>query len=204
MKFKPTIFDPNVGQMKAIVKESKKVTLRGEPLTATPKEYNEIKDTRKALVKARTAITKIGKREREDAIKYQREVIAYERSLIAITAPEEKRLKDLEESIKSARLWEVRKEAMVSRLERLEQIGDDIVIPAEEIVVMSSVEFEAYYNERVGNYNNEMRKELIARKATKEFQEWLDGFGYNDDDYLLVNNTESTTIYKKLATYKHD
>ncbi len=45
-----------------------------------------------ALVKARTAITKIGKEAREDAAKFGKAVIAEENALIAITSPEEARL----------------------------------------------------------------------------------------------------------------
>lgn len=57
--------------------------------------YELVNTKRKELKNARVQITKIGKSLRDNAIKFQREVIAREKEFVGIVAPVEKKLEDM-------------------------------------------------------------------------------------------------------------
>ena len=87
-------FDPTVAELTAMVAKTKK-------LKATDLEDKAqlaiVKENRIVLKKARVQIEKRGKELREDALKFQRAVIAKEKELIAIIEPEEDRLEAIEQ-----------------------------------------------------------------------------------------------------------
>ena len=150
-------FDPTIEQLNELVVVSKKVT------DLSPIE--EVKQARIQLKTARVAITKKGKELRDDAIKFQKAVIAKEKELVAIIEPEEDRLSEIEEVVKQAKLREERVALLPIRHDQLNKIGDSVIITDDELLGMDSDSFTAYYNARVATKNESDRLALEAQQA---------------------------------------
>lgn len=191
MKFKPSIFDPGKARLITIKNEVAKVQV--DPKKATKEDYELVVDTRKKLVKVRTSLAKIGKSEREQALKYQRDVIAYERELTSVLAPEEARIKKLEDDIKLERLREVRKDAIKELLVKLKKLGDGVEITEEELLLMDTNTFDNYYAQRVAAWHDKQEE----MKREQAFQDFLKSHDYNEDTDIV----QGDTLYRKVATY---
>lgn len=150
-------FDPTVEQLNELVVVSKKVT------NLSPIE--EVKKARIQLKTARVAITKKGKELRDDAIKFQKAVIAKEKELVAIIEPEEERLSEIEEVVKQAKLRDERVALLPIRYDQLSKIGDDVQVTDAELLDMDSDSFTTYYNARVATKNESDRLALEAQQA---------------------------------------
>src|SRR5690606_33529836 len=121
-EFKPEIFDPNKEQLRAIAAEVANIT--ADPEKITKEELEVVNATKNKLVKARTRIQAVGKAHREGAVKFQKDVIAYEKEMIEIIAPEEKRLKDIEAGAKEFAMRQEREKTLPEFIEKLRSIGD--------------------------------------------------------------------------------
>ena len=170
MKLDITIFNPNKANLEAIVNEVKDIT--ADPKSITPQELTTIKDTKNKLVKARTMIQRTGKETREEALKYQKDVIAYEKELIGIIEPQETRLKTIITDVADYHLRKERRKHLADNKARLTSIGDDITIMDKEILAMDTTEFDAYYNQRladkIASDNAIKEKEAELQKAREE------------------------------------
>lgn len=150
-------FDPNVETLNALVGESVSI------VTVDINDPTQIEVVKKARIKlrdARVLIEKTGKSYRDDAIKYQRDVLEKERSLIAIIEPEELRLKAFEEESKKQKELAIRREQLPARKERLATLGFEVGISITEhdILNMDSVHFETRVNELVAAKNAEQKR----------------------------------------------
>ncbi|MEE9409678.1 MAG: hypothetical protein V3V41_01995 [Candidatus Heimdallarchaeota archaeon] len=144
--FSPEVFDPNKKTLEAIKAKVSEVT--ADPKTITKEELVLISSTRKDLMKARTGIKEIGKREREVSNKYSKDVIAYEKELIEIIEPEEKRLKAIEDDAKTYALREARREELPAMKEKLTSISGEMPkVTDEELLDMDTTQFQELYND---------------------------------------------------------
>lgn len=145
--FDIAIFDPNEESLQQIVNQVKEVN--ADPTKITKDELALVHETEQKLVKARISIKKIGKEVRDEAIKFQKDVIAYEKKLVGIIEPEELRLKDIKQEARTYALREQRKDTLPLYKERLESIGDDVQITDDQLLDMDPTQFEVYYTERL-------------------------------------------------------
>jgi len=160
-------FDPTVAELNAMIQITKNITatdLKDKGQMAV------VRENRIALKTARVRITKIGKELREDAVNFQKAVLVKEKELIGIIEPEEIRLADIEAQAISQAILEERLEKLPSRKERLSLVK---IYPTDEILLdMDSTQFENYYNEKVADYNENVRIE--TENAQREAQEKID------------------------------
>jgi hypothetical protein len=153
-------FSPAKAELHALVEKAQLVTKDSSPA--------EVHEMRSLLRSTRTGITKTGKAMREDAIKFQKDVIAKEKELVGIIESEEERIAAIEDDMERARLREERKAVLPQRKERLEAIGDGIFETDDHILDMDGPEFEGYCNLRMANKNEGDRLTLEAEKRKVE------------------------------------
>lgn len=153
-------FDPNVAELTKIAEEAKKV---GESST-----LKEIKEMRLSLGKARIVITKKGKEMREDALKFQKDVIAKERELIGIIEPEEVRLKSIEEQA-ALTVEMIRRKALIPI--RRQMIGELAKPTDDELCAMDDVAFSAFHMAKVDEKNAEDKKIADEKKRLNDLKE---------------------------------
>jgi hypothetical protein len=162
MDFEIEKFSPTKAELTKLVVASKGL---GLPDHTDKAQLRKIKDARLSIRDARVAITKTGKALREDALKFQKAVIAKEKELIAIIEPEENRLAELEGIAEKEALRVERLEVLPHRKERLAAIGDGIDVSDVAVLEMDGPMFEGYVNERIAKKNEADRVALEAREA---------------------------------------
>lgn len=157
-------FDPTQVELTKMVRESTMITETSDPLV--------IRDMRLRLKNSRVAITKKGKELREEAIAFQKAVIAKEKELIAIIEPEEERLVGIEEIAKKLKEREDRVHLLPMRREEIARNGLTIECTDEMLLDMDSTQFTIWLNERVAEQNEKRRLELEAKeREIKEAEE---------------------------------
>jgi hypothetical protein len=158
-----TQFDPTIEKLSALVAESAGIV---EVNLDDPSQLDTVKRARLKLRDARVSIEKAGKEYRQDALDYQRAVIAKEKDLIAIIEPEEQRLKDFEKAAELEKARRIRIAQMPERRQRLEANG----FPVDEakILEMDSVAFETHFNELVAEKNRKDREAADAKAAAEK------------------------------------
>lgn len=149
-------FNPKIEELKQLVEVTKLVVVTD---INDKKQIETVKANRISLRDVRVDIEKAGKRLREGAVKFQKEVIKREEELIAIIEPEEKRLKAIEDEVKLKRLRAERIALLPERKKQLAAIGDgkDYSDKDELFIGMDATEFQAYLNARFSDKNEEAR-----------------------------------------------
>jgi hypothetical protein len=158
-------FDQAVSGLNEIIAESSKITASD---LKDSKQIAVVREFRLKLKKTRVAIEKQGKSMRDDAIKYQRDVIAREKELIGIIEPEEARLEAIEDEAQRIKDHEERMSSLPLRREQLAAIGDGVEVSDDELLDMDAEQFVAYMNGRkVAHFDKleAQRKEDEARVA---------------------------------------
>ncbi len=185
LEFSPAVFDPNMEQLQAIVKEVSVIS--ADPHQIDSDQLAVVSTTRKKLMRARTAITKRGKEAREEAQRYVKQVIAYEKELVGIIEPEEKRLKGIEQEVKDIKIQEDRMKTLPEYKQRFIDAGivvDDIntgmiasarnhgVNTAEELddflLSLDTTGRETFYNECLRDKLEQERLEIERQKEREE------------------------------------
>ena len=156
-------FSPTQAELAKLAEESKAIAL---PDPFDQVQLRRVKDTRLNLRNARVEITKTGKALREDALKFQKAVIAKEKELVAIIEPAETRLAELEDAAQKAVERKTRLELLPHRKERLAAIGDGLFETDDHLLDMDGPEFEAYCNERLAAKNEADRQRIEAENRT--------------------------------------
>ena len=135
----------NIEQFNPTVAELTKMALVAQSIT---KEMglDIVKENKTILQKTRTAITTKGKELREEALGFQRTVIAKEKELLEIISPEEDRLKAIEEEFKVEKVKEERLQWLPEFKEKLLSINGETWATDEEILGMDSMQFSIFYN----------------------------------------------------------
>lgn len=167
-KFDPQVFDPNKEQLLAIKNEVANIT--ADPTKITKEELELVNTTKNKLVKARTRISEIGKEMRTDALVFQKEVIAYENSLIEIIEPEELRLKAIEKGAKEYAIREERKKILPEYIQQLASIGDGILDLEEYLLTLDPTQFQSYYNTRLGTHLEKQKAEQEAKIREEKYK----------------------------------
>ncbi len=161
-------FNPTIAELQKIAEEAHLIVITD---TNDKAQLELVKKTRISLGKTRVAISKKGKELRDDALTFQRAVIAKEKELIAIIEPEESRLEQIEEDVKKLKLHEERLALLPSRKEQLEKIGDGIQVEDSDILIMDSTDFQMYANGRVSRKNEADRIALEQRENAAKLEE---------------------------------
>ncbi len=130
--------------------------------------FDTVHETRMQLREARVSLTKRGKEMREGAMRFQKEVIAKERDMLAIIEPEETRLEKIEAELKLRKDIEDRRSELPSRIAALASIGDDIDVDEDELLAMSDTEFNEYRLRRIDAKLEKNRQEFEAEKKAAE------------------------------------
>ena len=155
-------FSPTIAELNKLAETAAGITML-DPLNK--ENVKIVKDMRLVLRDARTQISKMGKELREDAVKFQKAVIAKEKELLAIISPEEDRLTGLEEEAARIQEREDRREFLPRRKERLAALGDGIEISDDELLDMEGTQFEGYINKRLADKNEKDRQKIDAEQA---------------------------------------
>lgn len=108
--------------------------------------YSLVDVARKNLKSKRVEITKTGKAMRDDALKFQRAVIAKEKELVGIIEPVEIELKKKQASIDEEREKISRIELLPNRKKWLKAI--DVEMEDDFILLMDDAQYEAFYNKK--------------------------------------------------------
>jgi len=158
-------FNPTKAELKSAIMECEGLKIKG---IDDEKGYEAVKSAKKRLAEYRITISKFGKEQRTEAIKWQKEVLRQEHELLAIIEPVESRLKEEMENVDKAKAMEERKVLLPSRINMLNEIG--IKLLDTEILSMDEKEFSAYYTEQKMNYDEKIRieKERIEREKQIE------------------------------------
>lgn len=195
------LFDPNVEALTALVAESAGIVTVD---LADPTQLEVVKTARIKLRDARVLIEKTGKGYRQDAIEYQRAVIAKEDSLIAIIEPEEKRLKAFEEQAKREKEDAIRREQLPARMERLTTNG--LTMTEADVLALDSVEFETKFNELVAEKNRlageeiEKQKREAQREITEARTQRLIALGFTRGAAGSMDFVIGRKIYTNITT----
>jgi len=166
LEFKPAVFDPAKAELQAIAEEVASIT--ADPAKMTKEDFELIKSTKNKVVKMRTRIQKRGLELRAAANKYNSDVLEYEKGLIAIIEPEEKRLKELQAAAEEYAMKQERLKTLPEFKEKLASIGDGIEATDEELLALDPNGRDAYYNQRLGAHLEAKKAEDDARKAQEE------------------------------------
>lgn len=149
-------FDPTQLELTKMVAESKSITELSDPLV--------IRTMRLDLKNARVSITKKGKELREDAIAYQKAVLAKEKELVAIIEPEEERLAGIEELAKKRKEAEDRVNLLPMRRARIAELSITEEVTDEFLCTLDTVGFQEWTNTVVAAQNEAKRLELEAKE----------------------------------------
>lgn len=165
-------FDPTVAELTKMVEATKDITATD---LEDKKQLETVKSNRIALKTARVKIEKRGKELREDALKFQKAVIAKEKELVAIIEPEEDRLASIEEEAKQIVIKRQRAEQLPTRRERIDNIGDNLTASDEYLLTLDDTQFETYFNQRTADKQTadaqklaDERKKLDEEKLAME------------------------------------
>jgi hypothetical protein len=146
-----------------------------------------VRTNRIALKNARVKIEKRGKELREDALKFQKAVIAKEKELVAIIEPEEDRLAAIEEEAKAIVIRQQRTEQLAARRERLASIGDNLPIDDDHLLTVDDIQFDAYFNQRTAD-----KQAADAAKLAEERRKL-------DEEKLAIEREKETRQREEIA-----
>lgn len=159
-------FDPTVAELTAMVEATKDISATD---LKDKKQIEIVKENRISLMKARTKITKIGKELREEAVAFQKAVIAKEKELIGIIEPEEDRLSKIEDDAKRIFTREARIALLPERREKLLNIGvTDFDVTDEQLIAMDNISFDSFCNEKVALIQRIEQEKIDADKRLIE------------------------------------
>ena len=154
-------FNPTVAEIKAAVLEVDGLTISGVDDEAG---YAAVKVGKKRLADYRIEITKFGKKQREEALAWQKEVLRQEKELLKMIEPTETNLKSKLEAIDEEKRRKEREHLLPARIKMLEKI--EIKLLDAEILRMDEKEFSTYYTEKKMAYLEE--KDRVAKEKEVE------------------------------------
>lgn len=162
MELKLESFDPTREELTILAQTAKALTITDFD---DPAQIEAVHKQRMVLQKTRTKITSLGKQLRDEATKFNRDVITRERELIDIIKPEETRLDQLEDAAKQHAIEKERLLKWPGRKERLAELGykggvnDDTVLR-----MMDDVQFESF----IINVKAKIEAERLAVQRTEQ------------------------------------
>lgn len=159
-------FSPAKAEIQAALLEVEGLTIAGVEDEAG---YEAVKVGRKRLGDMRNKITKFGKGQREEAIRWQKEVLRQEKELVALIEPVESKLKAELERIDEEKKRKEREILLPIRKTMLAEI--ELELTDDEIVGYDEKEFAIFFQERKMQYleaKERARKEEEDRKKREE------------------------------------
>lgn len=162
-------FNPTKAEIQKAISEVEGLTIKD---VADIEGYNAVKAARKRLGDYRIKITKFGKEQREEAIKWQKEVLRQEKELVGMIEPTESKLKGMVEGIDAQKKREERRILLPTRKKMLEDIGT--VVSDEELLDLDEKEFSAYYGELRIAYDVKQAEEKRKKEEEEKRKEELE------------------------------
>jgi len=136
--------------------------------TINKEDIEEVKETVKALVKARGVIQKQGKSMRDEAIAHNKQVLSDEKELVGIIEPTELEYKQLIADHEHKLVLEARKALLPMKKKQIEAL-EHRPMPADEDLL--NMDDEAWVQFYAGQFElNEQENELIKERAEREKQ----------------------------------
>jgi len=167
MEFQIALTDPTPEQLKEVALKVENLTING---IEDKEGFAEVKKNRLLIRDMRVTIEKQCKAHRDDAIKFQKDVIAYEKGLIALIEPAEKKLKLMEDEIKELEILEKRKASLPIRMKYLEAENalteERNYMEREQFVLSMDDDTFAKYTEQI----REIRRLELERIEHEELQ----------------------------------
>lgn len=166
MNFQLDKFSPQKSELQNLAIQYSALTING----VTDKDgYKAVDEARKDLKRKRVEITKTGKELREEAVAFQKKVIAVEKDLVALIEPIEIELKEKQEVIDKAIETEKRRVLLPARKEQLKEI--EVELADEFLLTMNDQEFLAYFNNKKAEVLAERERKIKEEKEALEKQQ---------------------------------
>lgn len=157
-------FNPTKSELLLMADKYKNLTIKD----INDKEgYMAVYQARLELKKARVNLKKNGKAAREEALKYQKAVIALENELVGIIEPLEKDLEAKQDIIDKEVEKNKRKSLLPQRRERLNKIN--ATATDDEIISMTDIEFQEFCNIAYSKFLEEKEKLAKIEEEKKAF-----------------------------------
>ena len=154
-------FNPTKAELQTAIEKYKNLKING---IDDEQGYLMVKEAKKELADYRIKITKFGKKQREEALEWQREVLRQEKDLLMLIEPTEIRLKSELEAIDEEKKMKERMVLLPSRQKMLEELN--IVLLASEILKMDEKEFSAFFTEKKTEFQE--AQDRIAQEKEAE------------------------------------
>lgn len=135
-------FSPKRAELVTLAEAYKALSIQG--IEDKP-GYLAVDEARKDLKRKRVEIVKTGKALREEAVSFQKKVIATEKELVSLIEPIEIELEEKQKVIDDAIQIEKRKASLPYRMEKMKDLG--LEIAEEFILLMDDSKFLAYHSE---------------------------------------------------------
>lgn len=160
-------FNPTVAELKSLAASSKELAVTD---FTDKNQLEAVKTKRIEMRDVRILIEKTGKAMRDDAVKFQKEVIAKENELVAIIEPEELRLKGLEEEAKNYLIKQERLRKQPERLQKLKDTGEWLPVPGleETILELDDVEFQGLLDKLNAAHTQKEQAKKAEEQSAKQ------------------------------------
>lgn len=128
--------------------------------------YNKMKEAKNELRRKEIDLEKLAKSERQQALKYQRGIIALEKDLKAITSPLIEEYKKQLEEIDEIKARENRKVLLPYRKKRLKQIGASL--SDEDLLNINENDWAEFMNEKREEYLKIKEQEKLEKERKEQ------------------------------------
>ncbi len=128
--------------------------------------YSKAKDAQKELRGAEIDLEKLAKSERQQALEYQRGIIALEKDLLAITNPIIEDLKEQIKEIDEIKAREIRKVLLPDRQKKLKEINYNL--SDKEILNYDEKEWAEFYDKIKLEYLDKKEQERLEEQRKKD------------------------------------
>lgn len=156
-------FNPTVAEIKAMVARYASLQIQG----IDDKEgYFAVDTARKELKRVRVKITKTGKTMREEAVAFQKAVIAKEKELVELVEPTERELEAKQEAIDLEKEKLKRVSLLPERHARLVAVKYEAT--DDELLLLDETQFEALFNQKNAEYLAEKERVMLEEQARIE------------------------------------
>ncbi len=156
-------FNPKKAELVALAESCKDLEIKGiDDIDG----YGIVNAKRKELKMARVEITKTGKKLRESAIAFQKQVIEKEREFVAIIEPLEIELADKQKAIDIEKEKAERLDLLPKRKELLLKIN--VEVEDDELLLMGDLEFHTFLNDKRTEFFEEKERLLEEERLKAE------------------------------------
>lgn len=148
-------FNPTKAEIARLVSSYKSLEIKG--IEDKP-GYLAVDEARKELKKVRINIQKTGKSMREEAVKFQKDVIDKEKELVAMVEPTELELEEKQRIIDEEKEKIKRQKLLPERKEKLQAIL--IVVEDDFLLLMDETKFADFYNLKNAEFLTEKERQI--------------------------------------------